>query len=144
MEKGVADPIAFYHPGEGMRCVVHGDEFTFLGWESDLEEMAKRLREHYQLKVRGILGGEPGDVEEITILNRKLTWRANEMKYEADPKHAEIIERGVGLDAGTRRPTCRGIMGHRAALGATVAWREDHGGTLGADSRLAARCQFAT
>ncbi len=89
---GVANPTAFYHPGKGY-------DFTFLGWESDLEEMAERLREHYQRKVRGGLGGEPGDVEEITILNRKLAWRANEMKYEADPKPAVIIVREVGLDA---------------------------------------------
>ena len=73
MVKGGANPTAFYHPGKEMRCVVHGDGFTFLGWESDLEEMADQLREHYQLKVRGIMGGEPGDVEEITILNRKRT-----------------------------------------------------------------------
>ena len=102
MAKGVACPTAFYHSGKEMMCVVHGDDFTFLGWASDLEEMAERLRDHYQFKVRGILGGEPGDVQDITILNRKLTWKANEMKYEADPKHAEIIERGGGLDGRPR------------------------------------------
>ena len=42
--EGVANPTAFCHPGKEMRCVVHGDDFTFLGWESDLEEMAERLR----------------------------------------------------------------------------------------------------
>ncbi len=49
-------------------CGPWGD-FTFVGWESDLEEMAEKLRERYQVKVRGIMGGEPGDVDEITILN---------------------------------------------------------------------------
>ena len=63
MRKGIANPTVFYNPVNEMRCVVHGDDFTFLGWETDLEEMATRLQETYQLKVRGILGGEPGDVE---------------------------------------------------------------------------------
>ncbi len=62
-----------------------------------MEEMAECLWKDYQLKVRGIMGGEPGDVEEITILNCKLVWKGSEMKCEADPKHAEMISRGVGL-----------------------------------------------
>ena len=56
------------------------------------------------------MGGEPGDVEEITILNRKLVWSGNEMKDEADPKHAEMISSGVGLDArpkGMDRPSVK-------------------------------------
>ena len=77
-------------------------------WEDDLEQVAEYLREHYQLKVRGVAGREPGDVEEITILNRKLTWKGYEMQYEADPKHADLIVRGVGLDPrpkGLQRPS---------------------------------------
>ena len=54
---------------------MHGDDFTFLGWEEDLEEMVKHLEKHYELKVTGVLGGEKGDDEEITILNRKVSWR---------------------------------------------------------------------
>ena len=43
METGVANPTVFHHPGKEMRCVVHGDgdDFTFLGWEEDLGEMAE-------------------------------------------------------------------------------------------------------
>ena len=87
-----------------MRCVVQRDDFTFLGWEEDLGEMADYLREHYELKVRGILGGEPGDMTEITILNRRLTWKDGQMLYEADPKHVELVCQGVGLE-----PTSKGL-----------------------------------
>ena len=76
---------------------MHGDDFTFLGWEEDLEVAAQHLRKSYQLKVRRVMGGESGDTEEITILNRRISWRGPEMKYEADPRHAEIIWQGVGL-----------------------------------------------
>ena len=40
--EGVANPTAFYNPGQEMRHVLHGDDFAFLGWEDDLEEMALR------------------------------------------------------------------------------------------------------
>ncbi len=30
MVKRVANPTAFYNPEKEMRCVVHGDDFTFL------------------------------------------------------------------------------------------------------------------
>ncbi len=30
MAKGLANSTAFYHPGKEVRCVVHGDDFTFL------------------------------------------------------------------------------------------------------------------
>ena len=75
LAKGVANPTVFHNPVNDLRCVVHGDDFTFLGWEEDLEEMVKHLEKHYELKVRGVLGGEKGDDEEITILNRKVSWR---------------------------------------------------------------------
>ncbi len=42
--------------------------------------MAENSRTDYQLKVRDIMGGEPGDVEEITISNRRLEWRGNDVK----------------------------------------------------------------
>ena len=42
--KGVANPTVFYNQDKQMRCVVHGD-FTFLGWEEDLVEMAECMRE---------------------------------------------------------------------------------------------------
>ncbi len=39
MEKWVANPTAVHHPGEEMRCAVHGDDLTFLGWEDDLDKV---------------------------------------------------------------------------------------------------------
>ncbi len=61
-------------------------------------EIAESLRNDYQLKVRGIAGGEPSEVEEIAILNRKLAWKGNEMRYEADPEARgdDLEGRGVG------------------------------------------------
>ncbi len=85
-----------------MRFAVHGGDFTFLGWESDLEEMAEQLREHYRLKVRGIMGGEPGDVEEIAILNRKLTRterQRDEVRGGREARRAHCARSGAGCPA---------------------------------------------
>ena len=50
------------------------------------------------MKVQGVLGGERGDDEEVTILNRTLRWRGDKIKYEADFKHAKVICEELGLE----------------------------------------------
>jgi hypothetical protein len=100
--KGVSVPTAFYDKIRNLRCVVHGDDFTFLGWEHDLKEVREHMEAHYELKVRGVMGGEPGDCHEITILGRRLVWKGSEMRYEADPKHVEMICTELGLEANSK------------------------------------------
>ena len=34
--RGVSSPSVFYHPTREVRVVVHGDDFTFLGWRGQL------------------------------------------------------------------------------------------------------------
>ena len=94
---GVTAPIVFYHPAWEVQCVVHGDDFTFLGWERDLEHIASKMSEAYSLKIRGVMGGEPKDTQEIVILNRRLRWSNGELSYEADPEHAKKIWEALGL-----------------------------------------------
>ena len=113
MKKGVSAPTVFFDPNRELRCVVHGDDFTFLGWEVDLGSVADYLRNFYELKVRGIMGGQPEDIQEITILNRRLIWKEGSMTYEADTKHAELICEGVGLGSnsnGLERPCVRATV----------------------------------
>ena len=52
----------------------------------------------YEIKMRGIMGDEDGDLKEITILNRPIRWRGGSIEYEADPKHAEEVVRRSGLE----------------------------------------------
>ena len=61
----------------------------------DLREVETGLK-YYELKVRGVLGGEAGDQQEIVILNRRLLWVADTMTYEADPMHVDSILKGWG------------------------------------------------
>ena len=36
--------------------VVHGDDFTALGTDADLDFYEKKLAEHFELKIRGRIG----------------------------------------------------------------------------------------
>ena len=113
MRKGLSAPTVFYCEARQLRCVVHGDDFTFLGWDKDLDEIVERMKKTYELKVRGRMSGDPTDAQEITILNRRLTWKGNEMTYEADLKHAEKIIEEMGLDDmsnGLTKPYVRELL----------------------------------
>ena len=94
---GVSTPCAFYNPRRDLRCVVHGDDFTFLGTDEELNWIEKRFKERYEIKVRGRLGPEDKDDKSIRIINRIIEWRQEGIVYEADQRHAEIIIREMGL-----------------------------------------------
>jgi hypothetical protein len=98
-QRGLAAPTVFFNPATSTRCVVHWDIFTFLGYEDDLLDITKAFQDWSEIKVRGILGGGGvcGELEEITILNRKLRWVGNAIEYEADDKHARILCSELGL-----------------------------------------------
>ena len=42
--RGASAPTVFYCEDTKVRCVVHGDDFTFLGHEEDLIKIRKRLK----------------------------------------------------------------------------------------------------
>ena len=100
--RGLAAPTAFYNAALDCSCVVHGDDFTFLGFDEDLLEIANSMRGWYELKVRGILGEAAGDVKSIAILNRELSWSHESLEYEADRKHAQIIIEEMELTEDSR------------------------------------------
>jgi hypothetical protein len=96
--KGVTCPTAFYHPVNGMRCVVHGDDFTFLGLRRDIDLVIADMKSWCELTVRAILGGEDGDDRDATILNRIVRWTGSGIEVEADPRHAEKLCAAFNLD----------------------------------------------
>jgi hypothetical protein len=102
-----------------MKCVVHGDDFTVLGPESDLKWFARGFAKHFEIKVRGILGPDAGDMHEIRILNRIVRWTDEGLEYEADQRHAEIIVKEMGLETstGVNTPGTRSTADARAHCG---------------------------
>jgi hypothetical protein len=104
--RGKSAPTVFYNAVTLTRCVVHGDDFTFLGYDDDLKDVVKAMQDWYELKVRAVLGGEAGDDREVTILNRRLRWEGDTIEYEADMKHAQVICQELGLGESSRGLSC--------------------------------------
>ena len=135
---GLATPCAFYNAEHDVRCVVHGDDFTFLGTDSSLDWIQTRIQEHYEVKIRGRLGPHPKDDKVIRILNRIVEWTQDGVCYECDQRHAEIIVNEVGLGDSKATVTTPGVK---------VKVDEDNDSYLEGEQaskyrRLAARANF--
>ena len=72
---GKSSPVIFQGPKTCVRAVVHGDDFTFLGFETELQQVKRELQRSYQLKVRTARGDDAKDEKTVVILNRKLLWK---------------------------------------------------------------------
>ena len=94
--QGSASPCCFLHPARDLRCVVHGDDFVFVGPDSELAWVQKKMEESFLIKVVGRLGGDANDLKELRILNRILRWTARGISYEADPRHTALLAKEVG------------------------------------------------
>ena len=95
-----ATVVAFYHAEREVRIVVHGDDFVVEGKQSDLEWVRDVLAAKCILKVRSILGPDPGDQKSIVILGRVVEWRKDELWWEADSRHVEKTLQVCGLVSG--------------------------------------------
>ena len=88
----------FHHPKTQVRVVVHGDDFTFAGTQSELKRIQAKMHEWYDVKVRGVLGSGKRDVHEIEILGRNLTWTEEGLEYEGSDTHRQALLDGLGLN----------------------------------------------
>ena len=95
---GRASPCMSFHAERDIRVVVHGDDFIVEGFEDDLRWVERLLAAKYIVKMRGIMGPDAADTKVIDVLNRILEWREDEFRYEADPRHVEIMLRDMGLE----------------------------------------------
>lgn len=92
-----------------LRCVVHGDDFTFLGPEEELEWVAEKMKGWCEIKMRGVLGPEKGDMKSIDILSRLVSSTDEGITYEADPKHAKGLLEEFELGVESTSLECPGI-----------------------------------
>jgi len=94
-KRGKASPCCFYNEDINVRCVVHGDDFTFEGEDRGLDVVQAGMVKAFECKIEGRLGGGPNDKREVRILNRIMTWSEAEVTWEADPRHAEALIRDM-------------------------------------------------
>ena len=111
-EQGISSPTVFLHRGRDLRVLVHGDDFFALGDDAALDFLEKCIAARYDYKKSGRLGTGRTDVREVGILNRHIrlcTGPDGEeyVEYEADPRHAQIVIRGLGLETAKSNTTPR-------------------------------------
>ena len=92
--------VVFYHPQRDLACVVHGDDFTFCGYEDDFHWARQGMASWFEIKVRAILGEEDKDDKEVVILGRTVRWQDDGIYYEADEKHRILILESLGMVEG--------------------------------------------
>ena len=100
--RGIASPCMFFHPNRHLRSVIHGDDFTLLGFTSDLDWFRHKITSKWDVKLKGRIGPGPQDLKVMHVLNRIVEWTPSGIKYEADSRHAEIIIDTLGLNTKTK------------------------------------------
>ena len=79
-----------FHPLKLLEVSVHGDDFSALGENDDLDWFTSEIRNQYEVKVRSTLGFDENDDKSIRVLNRIITIAGNGVEWEADPRHAQL------------------------------------------------------
>ena len=96
-KRGLTCGVVFYHPELDVSMAVHGDDFTFCGVQEELDWIKGLMESWFEVKIRGILGGDSGDIQQITLLGRIITWTPSGILYEADPRHIDLLSSSMGL-----------------------------------------------
>lgn len=113
--QGIANPCLFWHPKKDVTVVVHGDDFVAVGSEENLKDTKEALNKKYKIKVE-TLGSGKDDAKEIRVLNKVIRLTDEGLELEADPRHAEIVIRELGLEDAKPSPTPGVKQGTKRAI----------------------------
>ena len=97
---GRASPCMFLHREKGVYLTVYGDDFTARGPKKALDWYEERMKQEFELTVKGRLGHDKHDDHELRVLNRVVRVTKEGIEYEADPRHAEELVRSLDLENG--------------------------------------------
>jgi len=100
--QGRSVPTVFRHEEKNLSGAVHGDDFTFLGFEEDLLDLVELLKSWFELKVTGILGPDDKDDKEIVILGRTVKWHQGGISILADRKYADSIMKYCSINSDSK------------------------------------------
>jgi hypothetical protein len=97
-KRGRASPCVFVHAEKKIYLTVYGDDFSARGRKTELDWYEARMKERFELTVKGRLGYAEEDDHEVRILNRLIRTTNQGVEYEADPRHAEELIRTMELE----------------------------------------------
>ena len=93
-----SSPCVFWHTSRHIRVVCHGDDFTAISTAANLNWYEAELAKAFELKVKGRHGeGEHCD-KEVRVLNQIIRIDSEGLLDEADPRHAELLSKSLGLE----------------------------------------------
>ena len=76
--------------------MVHVDDFLSVGNDESLKSTRQTLEEKYKIKVQ-VLGPNEDCVQEICVFNKIVRGTPEGIELEADPRHAEIVIKELGM-----------------------------------------------
>ncbi len=98
-----------HHKEKELACVVHVDDFTFVGPSESLKWIEMKMKSWYGINLRGVTGPEVGNMKKIDILNRTVEWGQDAIECKADAKHAAVLIKELGLSKSSNGLQCSGI-----------------------------------
>ena len=84
-------PCMFFRKDKGLRVVIHGYDFTVFCPHSSLMWFREVTKTKFMIKFRVMVGPSKNDDSSVRILNRTVAWDKFGIRYQADPRHVEII-----------------------------------------------------
>ena len=95
--QGKNNPCLFRHQQQQVSIMVHGDDFIAVGPAENLKTTRAALEGKYKIKVE-VLGDKKEESQELRILNKVVRLTEAGIELEADPRHAEIVIKDLGLE----------------------------------------------
>ena len=92
------EAMGFHHGKAGAFCVVHGGDFILLSTDEALNEIEVGMQQAFLCNIEGRLGSGARDLKEARVLGRIIHWTKTGLRYEADPRHVEILVKYLGLE----------------------------------------------
>ena len=80
-----------------MACAVHGDDFTCLGSDANLDWYEAQMAFSFELEITGRFGVGCKGPNEIRILNRIVRVDDKGLHYEGDPRHVDLLAETLGI-----------------------------------------------
>ena len=85
-ERELSRGVVFYHRSRDLSLAVHSDDFTFCGLQEDLDWIRDLMRSWFKVKITGVLGGDPEDLKEISLLGRIVRWGRDSYRIRGGSK----------------------------------------------------------
>ena len=94
---GLSSKNLFHHKEKRVSGLTHGDDFVLAGPTWKLMEFERKMTSVYPIKAKIISFGSS---KSIKTLNRRLHWGRKGIVNQHDPRHVDVLVKGLGLEHG--------------------------------------------